>query len=293
MNSVHREPAHARTWLITGVARGLGRALAETALLHGERVFGTTRHGEGHDDVRAAGIETFQLDLTDPKAIVRVVDEAWQQAGRIDVLVNSAGFGVLGAVEEVDDEDVRAAFETNVFGTLDVIRAALPHMRRQRGGHIVNVSSIGGIDAHAGWGISNAAKFAVEGLSEALADELRPLGVRVTIVEPGMFRTGHLGPGSLHTAANVIEDYAETSGRARTAASRFEGREAGDPARAAEAIYQVTRAAEPPTRLVLGADAIARVRAKIAQLEEDVGSWERVSLETAFPDAAFPSAGLK
>jgi NAD(P)-dependent dehydrogenase (short-subunit alcohol dehydrogenase family) len=288
-----RATTHARTWLITGVSRGLGRALAETALRLGERVLGTTRHPEDHDELRAAGIETLQLDLTDPAGIVRAVDEAWQQAGRIDVLVNNAGFGVLGAIEEVDDVDVREGFETNVFGTLAVIRAALPHFRKQRGGHIINLSSIGGIDGHAGWGISNAAKFAIEGLSEALAEELRPFGVRVTIVEPGMFRTGHLGAGSLRTAGNVIEDYAASSGRARTAASDFEGREAGDPARAAEAIYAVTRAPEAPMRLVLGADAIARVRTKIAALEEDVGNWERVSLETAFPDAAFPSAGLR
>jgi NAD(P)-dependent dehydrogenase (short-subunit alcohol dehydrogenase family) len=283
-----RGSTHARTWLITGVSRGLGRALAEAALRHGERVLGTSRHPEEHDELRAAGIETLQLDLNDPASITKAVDDAWQQAARIEVLVNNAGFGVLGAVEEVEEESLRQGFETNVFGTLAVIRAALPHFRKQRAGHIVNLSSIGGIDGHAGWGISNATKFAVEGLSEALAEELRPLGVKVTIVEPGMFRTGHLGAGSLHTAASVIEDYAATSGRAREAASRFEGREAGDPARAAEAIYAVTRAPEAPMRLVLGADAIARVRAKIAALEEDVGSWERVSLETAYPDAAFP-----
>ncbi|MGP6188727.1 MAG: oxidoreductase [Vulcanimicrobiaceae bacterium] len=288
-----RGTTHARTWLITGVSRGLGRALAEAALRHGERVLGTTRHPEAHEELRAVGIETLQLDLTDHEGIARAVDEAWQLAGRIDVLVNNAGFGVLGAIEEVEDADLRTGFETNVFGTLAVIRAALPHFRRQRGGYIVNLSSIGGIDGHAGWGISNATKFAVEGLSEALAEELRPFGVRVTIVEPGMFRTGHLGSGSLHTAANVIEDYAATSGRARTAASQFEGREAGDPARAAEAIYAVTRAPETPMRLVLGADAIARVRSKIAALEEDVGSWERVSIETAFPDAAFPDTGIR
>ncbi|MFY9780462.1 MAG: SDR family oxidoreductase, partial [Candidatus Baltobacteraceae bacterium] len=224
-----RGTTHARTWLITGVSRGLGRALAEAALRHGERVLGTTRHPEDHDELRAAGVETLQLDLTDPAGATRAIDEAWQAAGRIDVLVNNAGFGVLGAVEEVDEADVRQGFEANVFGTLAVIRAALPHFRKQRGGYIVNVSSIGGIDGHAGWGISNAAKFAIEGLSEALAEELRPFGVRVTIVEPGMFRTGHLGADSLLAASNVIEYSAASSGRARAAASDFEGREAGDP----------------------------------------------------------------
>lgn len=278
--------------IVTGAAQGIGRKIAEGLAGEGANVVVADLRG-ADDAASALGGVAVHVDVSDQAECERMAQAAIDAYGRIDVLVNNAGFGVLGAVEEVDEADVRAGFETNVFGTLAVIRAALPHFRRQRSGHIVNVSSIGGINAHAGWGISNATKFAVEGLSEALAEELRPLGVRVTIVEPGMFRTGHLGADSLHTAANVIEDYAATSGRARSSASSFEGREAGDPARLAEAVYAVTRAPEAPMRLVLGADAIARVRAKIAALEEDVGNWERVSLETAFPDAAFPSAGLR
>ncbi len=272
-----------KTWFITGASRGFGRALAEVALRHGDRVFGTVRGGRSHGLEPLPGLETVELDVIDPAAVKQTIDDAWRSAGQVDILVNNAGYGVLGAIEEVPDEDIRHVFETNVFGLMAVTRAALPHLRKQRSGHILNLSSVGGLVGIAGYGFYNATKFAVEGFSEALSYELDPLGIHVTIVEPGPYRTDFLEGSSLKTSASNIADYEPSVGATRKAADERRGKQVGDPIRAAELIYRVTREEKPPLRLVLGKPAIDLARKKLALVEADIVAWEQASLDTAYP----------
>jgi NAD(P)-dependent dehydrogenase (short-subunit alcohol dehydrogenase family) len=230
-------------------------------------------------------LHVFALYVTHPQEVISVVTQAWKIAGRVDVVVNNAGFGILGAVEEMEEKQARDVFETNFFGPLSVIQAALPHLRAQSGGHIINISSIGGFVGFPGYGLSNASKFAVEGLSEALGSELKPLGIHVTIVEPGYFRTNFLSGGSLQRAERVIQAYASTSGKTRENADQRDGQQPGDPALAVRAIIAVTRAGNPPLRLILGADAVDRVRAKLAQVAEDLEAWKSTSVNTGYVGA--------
>jgi NAD(P)-dependent dehydrogenase (short-subunit alcohol dehydrogenase family) len=222
-------------------------------------------------------LHVFALDVTRSEDVVSVVRKAWQVHGHIDVVVNNAGFGVLGAIEEVEGAQARQVFDTNFFGTSTVIQAALPRLRTQRGGHIINISSVGGIAGFPGYGLYSASKFAVEGLSEALHAELQPSGIHVTIVEPGYFRTNFLW---------TIEAYAATVGRTREIADERDRQQAGDPALAAKAIIAVTQVEHPPLRLILGADAVDRVRSKLTQVREDLEAWESTSVSTACPAPA-------
>jgi NAD(P)-dependent dehydrogenase (short-subunit alcohol dehydrogenase family) len=270
-----------KVWFVTGISRGFGRELASAALEQGDIVIGTSRNGKSDLNATPERLHVFALDVTQPQDVVRVVNEAWKIAGRVDVVVNNAGFGVLGAVEEVEEQQARDVFETNFFGVLSVIRAALPLLRAQASGHIINISSVGGFVGFPGYGLYNASKFAVEGLSEALASELKPLGIYVTIVEPGYFRTNFLSGSSLQRAGRVIQAYASTSGKTRESADERDGRQPGDPAQAAQAILAVSRAQNPPLRLILGADAVERVRAKLKQVAEDLETWESTSVNTA------------
>jgi NAD(P)-dependent dehydrogenase (short-subunit alcohol dehydrogenase family) len=283
MNAANEKQNH--VWFITGISRGFGRELATAALEQGDFVIGTTRNGQSDLDGSSGRSQVFPLDVTHPEEVASVVSEAWQVHGRIDVVVNNAGFGMLGAVEEVDQAQAREVFDTNFFGTLSVVQAALPHLRAQGSGHIINISSIGGIAGFAGYGLYSASKFAVEGLSEALAGELQPLGIHVTIVEPGYFRTNFLSGSSLRRATRLIEAYAATSGKTRESADDRDGQQAGDPAQAARAIIAVSRAQHPPLRLVLGADAVERVQAKLKQVADDLETWKATSISTAYPAA--------
>ena len=274
--------AKPKVWLITGVSRGFGRELALAAIAQGDSVIGTTRNGQS--DMETSGkLIVFALDVTRAQDVVSVLTKAWQVHGHIDIVVNNAGFGLLGAVEEVEEAQARQVFETNFFGLLNVVRAALPNLRSQASGHIINISSIGGFAGFPGYGLYSASKFAVEGLSEALAAELRPLGIHVTIVEPGYFRTNFLSGSSLQRASRVIDAYAATSGKTRESADERDGQQPGNPALAAKAIVTVTQSEHPPLRLILGPDAIARVRTKLTQVAEDLQAWETVSLSTAYP----------
>lgn len=203
--------------------------------------------------------------------------------GRIDVLVNNAGYGLVGAVEEVSAPQVRGLFETNVDGLLNVTRAVLPSMRSRRSGHVINISSQGGFAAGPGSGVYAATKFAVEGLSEALAMELRPLGIHVTIIEPGVFRTEFFSPTSIVAADTPISDYEAVINR-RVAAEN-DGRQPGDPEKAAEAILAIVNSESPPLRLPLGADAVARIEGKLAHVAQETETWRALSLTTGF-DAA-------
>ena len=272
-------------WLITGCSTGFGRELARAVLRHGRRVVVTARSPStlaefaGHDHALVAA-----LDVTVPAQIAEVVAEAEARFGAIDVLVNNAGYGYLSAVEEGEDAEIRAMFETNVFGLAAVTRAVLPGMRARRRGHVVNISSMGGLIGFPGIGYYNATKFAVEGLSEALAKEAAPLGIKVTVIDPGPFRTDLAGR-SLRTPAVAIEDYTATAGARRAAIHDYSGTQPGDPVRAAEAIIQAVEAAEPPLHLVLGRPAWQQVGAKLKEFSAELEQWREVSLGADYPDA--------
>jgi pyridoxine 4-dehydrogenase len=282
-----------KVWFITGISRGFGRELASAALAQDDFVIGTTRDGQSDLGISSDRLSVFALDVTRSEDVASVVTKAWQIRGRVDIVVNNAGFGLLGAVEEVEEARARQVFDTNFFGTLDVIQAALPHLRAQGNGHIINISSIGGFAGSPGYGVYCASKFAVEGLSEALNAELQPLGIRVTIVEPGYFRTNFLSGSSLQRASRVIEAYASTSGKTRSSADARNGEQPGDPALAAKAIVAVAQADDPPLRLVLGGDAMGRVRVKLAQVRDDLETWQSTSLSTAYATPAGQGAATQ
>ena len=269
-------------WFITGTSQGFGRELVRAALDRGDSVVATSRQPE---TVAAAfpnaadRLLALSLDLSNPAQIAATVDAAIKRFSRIDVLVNNAGHGLLGAIEEASDEEILRVFETNVFGLIRVTRAVLPHLRRQRSGHVVNLSSIGGLVGLPGWGIYNATKFAVEGLSEALAEDLSTLGIGVTVVEPGPFRTDFLG-GSLATTAKRISDYDATAGKTRAAAPGRNRNQPGSPALAADAIVHAVTSESPPLHLPLGAFAFERASEKFVQVQKEFSIWRDVALAT-------------
>ena len=273
-------------WFITGTSQGFGRELVNVALKRGDSVVATSRNPEKVKSTfqdASNRLLAVSMDLRDPTAIASAVDAAISRFGRIDVLVNNAGHGIIGAVEETSDEEVASLYETNVFGLLRVTRAVLPHLRKQRRGHVVNLSSIGGLVGLPGFGIYNSTKFAVEGLSEALAAEVAPLGIRVTLVEPGPFRTEFLGD-SLVVTSKELEDYHDTAGRTRAAAGGRNGAQPGDPARAAEAIVKAVTAEKAPLHLVLGRFAHERATAKLDELRTEFDVWREVALGADFEE---------
>ncbi|MER8156650.1 oxidoreductase [Streptomyces sp. NPDC094472] len=275
-------------WFITGCSTGLGRALATAVLDHGHRAVVTARDpGQLADVVAGHGDRALALalDVTDKDQVAEAVKEAQSAFGLIDVLVNNAGYGYLAALEEGEDEEVRALFDTNVFGLVDVTRAVLPGMRARRSGHIVNISSLGGLAAFGATGYYHATKFAVEGLSESLAAEVAPLGIKVTIVEPAAFRTNWSGP-SMRQSAIAIDDYAESAGARRTSTLATYGHQPGDPARASEAIIGAVEAEEPPLRLLLGKAAYDIAQARLDSLRTAFDAWRDVTLGADYPVAA-------
>lgn len=274
-------------WLITGCSTGLGRALAERVLEHGHRAVVTARNVEQVRDIVDAYSDAAlacALDVNDAARVDAVLKQAEQRFSGIDVLVNNAGYGYLAAVEEGDDEDIRDMFETNFFSSAALMRKVIPGMRARGSGHIVNISSVGGLVGAASSGYYNATKFALEGLSEALAQEVRPLGIRVTVIEPGPFRTDWAGR-SLKTARNPILAYADTAGARRKQIAGYSGKQAGDPVRAADIIIKVVEADDPPHNLVLGKNGLERVRAKLSALMQSIDDWEDVTLSADYPDA--------
>lgn len=270
------------TWLITGCSTGLGRALAQAVLAHGHNAVVTARNVSTVEDIAAAFPDTalaLPLDVTDRAQISSAVQQARTRFGGVDVLVNNAGYGYRAAVEEADDADIRQLFDTNVFGAVDMIKAVLPDMRANRTGAILNISSIGARISPAGSGYYSATKAALEGLSGSLHKELQPLGISVTVVEPGAFRTDFAGR-SLTQSATAIEDYAETAGKRRKEHDTMHGTQPGDPAKAAEAILTVVESANPPSLLVLGKDAYDAF-AGVAQGERtELDQWRDLSLST-------------
>lgn len=272
-------------WFITGASSGLGRALAEAVLERGWKAALTARRPEMLQDLALqypAQVLTLSLDVTDRASVDEAVAAAEHHFGAIDVLVNNAGYGYLAAIEEGDDSEIRAQFETNVFGLVDVTKRVLPGMRARHRGHVFNMSSLGGLVAFAATGYYHASKFAVEALSESLSHEVAPLGIRVTIVEPGAFRTDWAGR-SMVESNTVIEDYAETAGKRRQATRAASGNQPGDPVRAARAMIAAYEAKEPPLRLLLGASALKLAYARLDALKANFDAWAETSISADFP----------
>jgi NAD(P)-dependent dehydrogenase (short-subunit alcohol dehydrogenase family) len=270
------------TWLITGCSTGLGRALAEAVIAAGRNAVVSARDVTKVADLADAAPEralAVTLDVTKPDQIAAAVQQAQERFGSVDVLVNNAGYGYRAAVEEGDDADIRRLFETHFFGAVAMIKAVLPGMRARRSGAIVNLSSIGAQLTPVGSGYYAAAKAAIEGMSGALGGELAPLGISVTVVEPGAFRTDFAGR-SLTQSATVIDDYADTAGKRRKETDTMNGTQAGDPATAGAAIVAAVESAEPPAFLLLGADALAAYRYIAQQRANEIAKWEQLTSAT-------------
>ncbi|CAN7713973.1 oxidoreductase [Acidovorax sp. LjRoot118] len=274
-----------RIWLITGASRGIGARIAEVALAQGDAVVATSRSAESITRRLGASdaLLPLALDVTDEAQARHAVGAALERFGRIDVLVNNAGYGLLGAVEEATADEVRRLYETNVFGLLNVTRAVLPSMRARRAGHVINISSLGGVQSAAGFGVYCSTKFAVEGITEALHAELAPLGIHATVVEPGYFRTEFLDTASLSVSPLVLEDYAPSAGVIREAARRINLNQPGDPVRLAQAMMQLVASPTPPLRLPLGTDTLQTIADKHAFVEKETAQWRALAASTDFP----------
>ncbi|MCX4445196.1 oxidoreductase [Streptomyces sp. NPDC087866] len=281
-----RDNAQGRVWLITGASSGFGRSIAAAALAAGDTVVATARRPEALDDLVAAHPDravAVQLDVTDTARIADVVADTVLWYGRIDVVVNNAGMGLVGAVEETSDRELRDLMDLHFFGPAALVRAVLPHMRRNGSGAVVQMSSMGGRFTFPGVGGYSATKFALEGLSEALAAEVAPHGIKVLIVEPGSFRTGFAGGGALRQSA-PLEAYADSVGPVRSGLPDSDGKQEGDPDKAAAAILTALAAEDTPLRLPLGNDATDAVLGALDASRAEVLAWEKVSRSTGFDD---------
>lgn len=273
-----------KTWLITGCSSGLGQTLAQAVAARGDRLVATARDPQALQALARQFPETVRvcaLDVTRPDTAHAAVALAVDSFGGLDVLVNNAGYGLYGAIEEVEPDEYRPMFEVNLFGLIETTRAALPALRQRPGGRIVNLSSIAGMSGGAGSGYYAASKFAVEGLSESLDQELRPLGLRVIVVEPGPFRTNFLGR-SMTVAERRIGDYEQTAGQRRLYRESNDGKQAGDPGKAVEVILRAVDSDAPPLHLPLGPVAHGVVDRKLASLRDDLDAWRQVSIATDF-----------
>lgn len=272
-----------KTWFITGISRGLGRALAEAVLARGDTVIGTVREGTADVEAGSGTLHVLQLDMAEPDGIAAAASEAFSRAGRIDVLVNNAGYGLLGAIEEATDAEVERLFAVNLFGPFRLIRALLPHMRQQGSGHIINITSIAGRAPMASSGMYAAAKSAMEGLSQSLSQEVAPMGLKVTAVAPGAFRTDFLTDHSVRRS-QLASAYEGSVGKSVAYLDGMAGRQLGDPVRAAAALIAIVDAPEPPRHLLLGSDALRRGREKLDSVIEEIDRWEDLTRSTDFPD---------
>lgn len=272
-----------KNWLITGVSRGLGKALAEAALARGDTVIGTVRDSNSSIERGTGVFHRLALDMRDPEAITAAVARACQLVERLDVVVNNAGYGLLGPVEDVTDSDMTRLFEVNVLGPLRLIRAILPRLRAQRSGHIINITSIAGRAPNAGSGVYAASKAALEGLSQCLSQELSSLGIKVTAIAPGAFRTDFLTDHSIRQTRAGSEDYAASAGRVVESLRQGSGRQIGDPERGAQVILAVVDSNTPPLHLLLGSDALRRARDKLDLVIDEIDHWEQATRSTDFP----------
>ncbi|WP_018565757.1 oxidoreductase [Streptomyces sp. PsTaAH-124] len=277
-----------QNWLITGVSSGLGRAFAQAALDAGHTVVGTVRSAgdlRSFEELGPGRAHGRILDVTDDDAVSDVVAEAEQQVGPLDVVVANAGYGVEGTFEETPPAEVRRQFEVNVFGAAATLRAALPSMRRRRRGHLMAVTSMGGLMAVPGMSAYCGSKFALEGILEALGKEVAHFGIHVTAIEPGSFRTDWAGR-SMTRAERTVDDYDELFGPIREARRRASGNQLGDPAKAGAAVVHITTFEKPPAHLVLGSDALRLVGAARTAVDDEIRAWETLSRTTDFPEGA-------
>jgi len=270
-----------KVWFVTGASRGMGAEIANAVLQARHCIVATARRKESIANLpRNENLLCLDLDVTDEEQACSAARHAVDHFGRIDVLVNNAGYGLLGAIEETSSKEAKAIFNTNVFGLLNVTRAVLPFMRKQRSGHIINMSSLGGYQASPGWGVYGSTKFAVEGITEALYAELESLGVHAMAVEPGFFRTDFMDASSLAHAAAKIDDYNGTVGKTRSFAYENNHQQPGDPAKLATALLELSELGEPPLRLQLGTDAVKRVKQKNAFVDAESRRWLSLSTST-------------
>jgi NAD(P)-dependent dehydrogenase (short-subunit alcohol dehydrogenase family) len=273
-----------KVWFITGASKGFGLSLVKQLLDAGQLVAATSRNLQ---ELTAAVNTTsnnflpLQVDLANESSVSLALQHANEFFGRIDVVINNAGYGIGGAIEELNDAETRLAFDVNVFGTLNVIRAVMPYLRKQRSGHIINISSIAGITANTGWAIYAGSKYAVIGISEVLAADVKEFGIKVTVVAPGAFRTSFLTEGSLSITENKIDDYTEVRA-IHNKYLKMDGKQAGDPEKAATAIINVVYEETPPLYLLLGGDAYNRALAKLDTLHQEIRQWQDVTCSTDF-----------
>lgn len=273
-----------KVWFITGASKGFGLSLVKQLLDAGQLVAATSR--DQQELIRAVGSGSsdflpLQVDLVSESNVSLALQHTYETFGRVDVVINNAGFGIGGAIEELTDAETRSAFDVNVFATFNVIRAAMPYMRKQRAGHIINISSIAGITGGAGWAVYAAAKSAVIGLSEVLALDVKALGIKVTVVAPGAFRTSFLTADSLTVTSNPIAEYEDV----RTSHCKYltmDGNQAGDPEKAATAIINVAYEENPPLYLLLGGDAYNRSLTKLDSMYKEIHQWEETTCSTDF-----------
>lgn len=282
-----------KVWFITGASRGFGFEIAKAVLASGDKVTATVRSKP--EELASSlgnpeGLQVISLDVTSEAQAEKAAADAVARFGTIDVLVNNAGFGLLAAVEEASAEEVRKNYETNVFGLLNVTRAVLPYMRKQGSGHVINISSVGGLTGYIGWGVYGSTKFAVEGITESMAKELAPLGIKATVVAPGFFRTEFLDSSSLTRTGNVIDDYASTVGAMREFATKANKQQPGDARKLAQAFVLLANAANPPVHLPLGKDTLAAYREKSAAFEKDIEAWHNVITGTDHDDVTVETA---
>ncbi|MEU6171617.1 oxidoreductase [Streptantibioticus parmotrematis] len=277
-----------RNWLITGVSTGLGRAFAQAALAAGHTVVGTVRSEpdlRDFEQLAPGHAHGRLLDVTDDDAVESVVADVERNVGPLDVVIANAGYGLEGTFEETQLADVRRQFEVNVFGAMATLRAALPGMRRRRRGHLMAVTSMGGLMAVPGMSAYCGSKFALEGVLEALGKEVAQFGIHVTAIEPGSFRTDWAGR-SMTRAERTVDDYDELFAPLREARRKASGNQLGDPAKAGEVVVRITSVARPPAHLVLGSDALRLVAAARTAVDDDIRAWETLSRTTDFPDGA-------
>lgn len=276
-----------KTWIITGVSSGFGRALADAALRRGDTVVGTVRTETARTAFqkiapdRAIGM---LLDVTDEAAVHATISDAEARTGGLDIVVNNAGYGLVGAVEEASLTEIRAQFEVNVFGAVAVMQAVLPSMRKRRAGRILNITSVSGLVGWPSLGIYSGSKFALEGITETLAQEVAPLGIKITMIEPGGFRTD-FATRSRAESARSLDDYDATVGESRRILADHAGHEPGDPAKAAQIILQVADAPAPPLRLLLGADALQYATQKLRTQNSEIEAWTSLTLATGFTES--------
>ena len=275
-----------KVWFITGCSTGFGRELAQIAAQQGDQVVGTLRQDEqveAFDYLVPEHTLGVKLDVTQPEQVAAGVQRALEAHGRIDVLVNNAGYGSLGALEEVPDEEIRKQFEVNVFGAINMIKAVLPTMRKQRSGYILNITSIAGIQGYPGVGAYNASKFALEGIGESVAADVKHLGIKVINVEPGPFRTDWAGRSATYTQSQ-IDDYDESAGKNLRSLEQVSGNQPGDPVKAAQAMYDVVQLDNPPMHLPLGGPAYQRVRTKLQDFLRELDEFEHLGLPTDYTE---------